>query len=155
MSFYYLLPRFPLFLQTQHHVPTLYLLPLPPASPVALLRVYLAPLLNRYLHFKVPTKRYPSPSHYDSQGRSKEAERLELLLLRTRKRILSEQHVNTIASKINLGIFYWGQNRLTEAKALELGRGDGYLQANTRQKASEYTSVRVISGILLPPLSPS
>lgn len=62
-EFYYLLPSFSLFLwQVAQHTDlnTLYLLPLPPALLVPLPRVYLASLLNRYLHLKAP----PKPASY-------------------------------------------------------------------------------------------
>ncbi len=57
---------------------------------------------------------------YQSQGRWKEAEELEIQVLETRKRVLGLEHPDTLASMAHLASAYRNQGRWKEAEELEL-----------------------------------
>ncbi|MCJ1441536.1 MAG: hypothetical protein MMC23_002025 [Stictis urceolatum] len=59
-------------------------------------------------------------STYQSQGRWKEAEELEVQVMETRKRVLSDEHPDTLTSMANLASTYWNQGRWKEAEELEV-----------------------------------
>ena len=53
-------------------------------------------------------------------GRWKEAEKLNVRVVETRKRVLGEEHPDTLSSIYNLAITYWNQGRWKEAEELEV-----------------------------------
>ncbi|CAN9174148.1 unnamed protein product [Alternaria alternata] len=55
-----------------------------------------------------------------SEGRWKEAEELEVQVLQTRKRVLSDEHPDTLTSMNNLASTYSNQGRWKEAEELEV-----------------------------------
>ena len=48
---------------------------------------------------------------YSSQGRWKEAEELELQVIEIRKRLLGQEHLDTLISMGNLALIYSSQGR--------------------------------------------
>lgn len=52
--------------------------------------------------------------------RQKEAKQLEMRIIETRKRMLSEKHSNTLTSIVNLAAIYRNQGRQKETKELEI-----------------------------------
>ncbi|KAK3380825.1 hypothetical protein B0H63DRAFT_474432 [Podospora didyma] len=54
-------------------------------------------------------------STYRNQGRWKEAEELGVQVMEIRKRVLGEEHPNTLASMANLAFTWKSQGRLDEA----------------------------------------
>ena len=59
-------------------------------------------------------------SVYVDGGRWKEAEKLEVLVMETSKRVLGEEHPDTLTSMGNLALTYWNQGRWKEAEVLEV-----------------------------------
>ena len=59
-------------------------------------------------------------STYRDQGRRTEAEKLELQILKTKKKVLGVEHPSTLASMNNLALTYWNQGRWKEAEELEV-----------------------------------
>jgi len=59
-------------------------------------------------------------STYWNQGRLKEAEELEVLVMETRKRVLGEEHPDSLTIMANLASTYWNQGWLKEAEELEV-----------------------------------
>jgi len=57
-------------------------------------------------------------SWYWNQGRWKEAEELEVQVMETRKRVLGEEHPDTLTSMANLAFTWKGYGR--DAEAIEL-----------------------------------
>jgi tetratricopeptide (TPR) repeat protein len=57
---------------------------------------------------------------YRKQGRWKEAEELEVLVMETRKRVLGVEHPSTLTSMANLASTYRNQGRWKEAEELEV-----------------------------------
>jgi tetratricopeptide (TPR) repeat protein len=55
---------------------------------------------------------------YANQGRFKEAEQLDVQVLEARKRVLGEDHPETLMSMNNLANTYWNQGRFKEAEQL-------------------------------------
>jgi hypothetical protein len=55
---------------------------------------------------------------YQSQGRWTEAEELEVQAMETRKRVLGQEHPDTLTSMANLASMYRGQGRWIEAEEL-------------------------------------
>jgi putative hemolysin len=55
-----------------------------------------------------------------SDGRYKEAEELEVQVMETRKRVLGEEHPDTLAIMANLASTFWNQGRWKEAEDLEV-----------------------------------
>ncbi|RII24885.1 hypothetical protein CUC08_Gglean005700 [Alternaria sp. MG1] len=55
-----------------------------------------------------------------SDGRYKEAEELEVQVMETRKRVLSDEHLDTLISMANLAETYMNQGRWKEAEELQL-----------------------------------
>jgi len=53
-----------------------------------------------------------------NQGQWKEAEALQVQIMQTRKRVLGQQHPDTLGSMNNLALTYWNQGRLKEAEEL-------------------------------------
>jgi hypothetical protein len=58
-------------------------------------------------------------STYRNQGRWKEAEQLEVQVVKTRKRLLGEDHPSTLTSMAKLASTYSSQGRWKEAEQLE------------------------------------
>src|SRR2546423_15531309 len=58
-------------------------------------------------------------STYWNQGRWKEAEDLGVQVMETRKRVLGQEHPNTLTSMANLALTYWNQGRWKEAEELQ------------------------------------
>ncbi|KAH0544448.1 hypothetical protein GP486_008515 [Trichoglossum hirsutum] len=54
-------------------------------------------------------------STYRNQGRWKEAEELEVQVMKTRKRVLGEEHPDTLTSMANLAFTFRSQDRNEEA----------------------------------------
>ncbi|ORY18336.1 hypothetical protein BCR34DRAFT_670856 [Clohesyomyces aquaticus] len=54
-----------------------------------------------------------------SDGRYNEAEELFVQVMQTRKRVLGEEHLDTLTSMANLASTFWNQGRWKEAEALE------------------------------------
>jgi hypothetical protein len=54
------------------------------------------------------------------EGRWKEAEELEVKVMEARRRVLGEEHPNTITAIANLAVTYRNQGRLKEAEELEV-----------------------------------
>ncbi|KAJ7825723.1 hypothetical protein B0H14DRAFT_3145159 [Mycena olivaceomarginata] len=59
-------------------------------------------------------------STYWNQGRWKDAEALEVVVMEMRKRVLGEEHPDTLTSMANLASTYWNQGRWKDAEALEV-----------------------------------
>jgi Tetratricopeptide repeat len=59
-------------------------------------------------------------STYRNQGRWKEAEELEVQLMKTSKRVLGAEHPNTLTSMANLASTYRKQDRWKEAEELKV-----------------------------------
>ncbi|KAH6681362.1 hypothetical protein B0J14DRAFT_633104 [Halenospora varia] len=57
---------------------------------------------------------------YQDQGRWKEAEKLFVQVMETRKRVLGQEHPDTLTSIANLASTYWNQGRWEEAEKLEV-----------------------------------
>ena len=57
-------------------------------------------------------------STYSNQGRWKEAEELEVQVMETFKRVLGEEHPDTLTSMANLALTVWNQGRWKEAEEL-------------------------------------
>ncbi|KAL8636885.1 MAG: hypothetical protein Q9228_005779 [Teloschistes exilis] len=57
---------------------------------------------------------------FSEAGRWKEAEELEVRVMQTRKRVLGEEHPDTLTSMANLASTYWNQGRWKEAEELEV-----------------------------------
>jgi Flp pilus assembly protein TadD len=57
-------------------------------------------------------------STHKSQGRWKEAEELMMQVVETRKRVLGQEHPDTLTSMHNLALTYQSQGRWKEAEAL-------------------------------------
>ncbi|KAL8718789.1 MAG: hypothetical protein Q9225_004121 [Loekoesia sp. 1 TL-2023] len=57
---------------------------------------------------------------FDEAGRWKEAEELRVEVMETRKRVLGEEHSDTLDSIANLASTYWNQGRWKEAEELEV-----------------------------------
>jgi hypothetical protein len=55
---------------------------------------------------------------YRNQGRWKEAEALEVQAMKTRKRVLGQEHPDTLTSMANLASTYRNQGRWKEAEEL-------------------------------------
>jgi tetratricopeptide (TPR) repeat protein len=55
-----------------------------------------------------------------SDGRYKEAEELQLQVMQTRKRVLGDEHPDTLGSKTNLALTYRNQGRWNEAEELSV-----------------------------------
>ncbi|KAI0615824.1 TPR-12 multi-domain protein, partial [Pyrenophora tritici-repentis] len=56
---------------------------------------------------------------YRNQGRWKEAEELQVQVLQTSKRVLTDEHPDTLSSMNNLALTYWNQGRWKEAEELQ------------------------------------
>jgi hypothetical protein len=59
-------------------------------------------------------------STYWNQGRWKEAEELNIGVMKIRKRVLGEEHPHTLIIMANLASTYWNQGRWKEAEELEI-----------------------------------
>jgi len=59
-------------------------------------------------------------STYRNQGRWKEAEDLEVLVMETSSRVLGQEHPSTLTSIANLASTFWNQGRWKEAEDLEV-----------------------------------
>jgi len=59
-------------------------------------------------------------STYCNLGRWKEAEELEIIVMKTRKRELGEEHPQTLIIMANLASTYWNQGRWKEAEELDM-----------------------------------
>jgi hypothetical protein len=57
---------------------------------------------------------------YEDQGRWAEAEKLQVQVMGTRKKVLGPEHPLTLTSMNNLASTYWNQGRWTEAEKLEV-----------------------------------
>jgi tetratricopeptide (TPR) repeat protein len=57
---------------------------------------------------------------YFEEGLWKEAEELQVQAMETRKRVLGEEHPDTLTSMANLASTYWNQGRWTEAEKLDV-----------------------------------
>src|SRR3984957_8106013 len=57
---------------------------------------------------------------YMDGGRWKEAEKLSVLVMETRKQVLGEEHPDTLMSMNNLASTYWNQGRSKEAEVLQV-----------------------------------
>ncbi|KAI4166730.1 MAG: hypothetical protein LQ343_007804 [Gyalolechia ehrenbergii] len=57
---------------------------------------------------------------FSEAGRYKEAEELEVQVMETMKRVLGEEHPDTLSSIANLASTYWNQGRWKEAEELEV-----------------------------------
>ena len=57
---------------------------------------------------------------YDEQGRWKEAETLEVVVMEKRKQVLGDDHPDTLTSMANLASTYRNQRRWKEAEALQV-----------------------------------
>jgi hypothetical protein len=57
---------------------------------------------------------------YVDGGRWKEAEKLDVLMMETRKQVVGEEHSNTLTSMSDLALTYWNQSRWKEAEVLEV-----------------------------------
>src|SRR6266567_7440875 len=57
---------------------------------------------------------------YQEQGKWKEAEALEVVVMEKSKHLLGEEHPDTLKSMANLAATYWNQGRWKEAEALEV-----------------------------------
>src|SRR3984957_10194764 len=57
---------------------------------------------------------------YADGGRWKEAEKLSVLVMETSKRVLGEEHPDTLTSMSNLALTYWNQGRWKEAEVLHV-----------------------------------
>jgi len=57
---------------------------------------------------------------YKDGGRWKEAEKLQMMVMETEKRVLGEEHPSTLTSMSNLASTYWNQGRWKEAEVLEV-----------------------------------
>ena len=57
---------------------------------------------------------------YSEGGRWKEAENLWLLVMETRKRVLGQEHPDSLRSMANLASTYWNRGRWKEAEELEV-----------------------------------
>lgn len=57
---------------------------------------------------------------YWNQGRRKEAEELNIGVMKIRKRVLDEEHPHTLIIMANLASTYWNQGRWKEAEELEI-----------------------------------
>jgi hypothetical protein len=55
---------------------------------------------------------------YWNQGQLKEAEQLEVHAVGARKRVLGEDHPDTLQGMSNLAVTYWNQGRMKEAEQL-------------------------------------
>ncbi|RII22471.1 hypothetical protein CUC08_Gglean000061 [Alternaria sp. MG1] len=55
-----------------------------------------------------------------SDGRYEEAEELQMQVMETMKRVLSDEHPDTLTSMANLAATYWNQGRWTEAEELQM-----------------------------------
>ena len=58
--------------------------------------------------------------HYWEQGRSDEAEKLEVQVLELQKSVLEEKHPDTITAMANLALTWWQQGRSDEAEKLQV-----------------------------------
>jgi tetratricopeptide (TPR) repeat protein len=58
--------------------------------------------------------------YYWQQGRSEEAEKLEVEVLELRKSVLGEKHPDTILAMVNLSLTWWQQGRSEEAEKLQV-----------------------------------
>ena len=58
---------------------------------------------------------------YRDQERLKEAEGIQMRVMETRKRVLGEEHPDTLISMGDLALIYRGQERWAEAEELETG----------------------------------
>jgi tetratricopeptide (TPR) repeat protein len=72
------------------------------------------------LHFICLASMNNLASTYTNQGRSKEAEELEVQVMETRKRVLGQEHPSTLTSMANLASTYRNQGRSKEAEELEV-----------------------------------
>jgi Tetratricopeptide repeat len=76
-------------------------------------------------------------SKYRDQGRLAEAEKLEAGVMETRRKVLGEEHADTLKSMVNLAVTYHNQERWAAAEKLEAGametrkRGLGEEHADT------------------------
>jgi Tetratricopeptide repeat len=57
---------------------------------------------------------------YTVGGRWKEVEELEVQVMETRKRVLGQEHPDTLSSIANLASTYWNQGRWKEAEELDV-----------------------------------
>ena len=57
---------------------------------------------------------------YTEQGKWKEAEALQVVVMEKRKHLLGEEHPDTLTSMANLASTYWNQGKLKEAEALQV-----------------------------------
>jgi YD repeat-containing protein len=57
---------------------------------------------------------------YNGQGRLKEAEELEVQVMQMSKRVLSDEHPDTLLSMRNLATTYNSQGQLKEVEELEV-----------------------------------
>jgi hypothetical protein len=58
--------------------------------------------------------------NYTNQGRSKEAEKLQVQLLELNERVLGAEHPNTLGNISNLATNYMSQGRSKEAEELQV-----------------------------------
>ena len=59
-------------------------------------------------------------STYGNQGRWTEAEKIEVQVVETSRRVLGDEHPETLTSMANLASTYWNQGRWTEAEKIEV-----------------------------------
>jgi len=59
-------------------------------------------------------------STYREQGRLKDAEALEVLVLEKGRQLLGDEHPRTLRAMSNLALTYWKQGHLQDAATLQL-----------------------------------
>ena len=78
-------------------------------------------------------------STFWNQGRWKEAEELEVQVMRTSTRVLGEEHPSTLTSMANLASTFWNQGRWKEAEELEVQ----VMRTSTRVLGEEHPSTLI------------
>jgi len=74
-------------------------------------------------------------------GRWKEAEELEVGVMETRKRVLGEEHPDTLISMANLASTYWNRGRWKEAEELQVGVMETRKRVLGQEHPSTLTSI--------------
>ncbi|KAL8759342.1 MAG: hypothetical protein Q9184_003647 [Pyrenodesmia sp. 2 TL-2023] len=85
---------------------------------------------------------------YLDEGRWKKAEELEVQVIETRKRVLGEQHPDTLTSMANLASTYSNQGRWKEAEKLQVQVMDTRKRVLGEEHPSTLTTMNNLAGVL-------
>ncbi|KAJ4160360.1 hypothetical protein NW754_003485 [Fusarium falciforme] len=86
-------------------------------------------------------------STFWNQGRWKKAEELEVGVMETMKRVLGEEHPDTLTSMNNLASIFWNQGRWKEAEELQVGVMETRKRVLGEEHPSTLTSMANLASI--------